>query len=128
MRDWAVSEQFLDALEFLGRQAAIKHTATHDVGGAGKFNGACLKAQDVALALRLVIPKHQLLHNKVGRQLSLLHEQIGRVQQLHVCTSLDIFYAELQRFGFNAVVSSQVKERLGVRQVLQRCSNWTICR
>ena len=117
--DEAACEQLLDALKFLVRQAANCHTATHDIGGAGKFNGA-LKAQDVALALRLVIPKHQLLHNKVGRQLSLIYKHIGRVRQLHVCTSLDIFYAKLQRFGFNAVVSSQVKERLGVRQVLQR--------
>ena len=77
--DEAACEQFLDALKFLGRQAVSTHTATHDVGGAGKFNGA-LKAQNVALALRLVIPKHELLHNKVGRQLSLLYEQIGRVQ------------------------------------------------
>ena len=119
MRDEAACEQFLDALKFLGRQAVSTHTATHDVGGAGKFNGA-LKAQDVAPTLRLVIPKHQLLHNKAGRQLSLIYEQFGRVQYLPFCAYLDIFYAELQRLGFNAVVFSQAKERLGGRQVLQR--------
>ena len=106
-------------LEILRRQAASTRTATHDVGGAGKFNGA-LKAQDVAPTLRLVIPKHQLLHNKAGRQLSLIYEQFGRVQYLPFCAYLDIFYAELQRLGFNAVVFSQAKERLGGRQVLQR--------